>query len=183
MEAIFERGGAGTVAGAPAEIPSPEDEFLMLAIHAVKHSFDRLIRIADLAHALALNGRAICWETLRRRAEASRTTRLLAWALQAACLLGAEPPADLCSEASGGLLASALMRRVRALSPVPYTGEILMALSAPTLAACARFLMDALLPAGEVSTGVLGRTIAIPRRTAGLLRQATLEIEERRRAR
>ena len=179
-ETIFERASAGTVAGAAAEIPSPEDEFLMLAIHAVKHSFDRLIRIADLAHALALNGRAICWETLRRRAEASGTARLLAWALQAACLLGVEPPADLCSGALGNPLAWALMRRVKALNPIPFTGEILMALSAPTLAACARFLMDALFPAGEVSVGVLGRAIAIPRRTAGLLRQAALEIGDRR---
>ena len=58
-----------------------------------------------------------------------------------------------------------------------------MTLSAPTLAARARFLMDALFPAGEAPAGVLGRTISIPQRTAGLLRQAALEIGERRRAR
>ncbi len=94
-ETIFAGSRPGTVAGSPALIAPLEDEILLNAIHLVKHSFDRLIRTADLAHLIVHQGQAICWRTLERRAAATCAGRLLGWGFEAASLLGAEGPAAL----------------------------------------------------------------------------------------
>ncbi len=183
VEALFDRAAPGRVAGAPALLLDKEDEFLLLAVHLVKHSFDRLIRIADLAHLLTSRCKAICWRTLRCRAEASRTLPLLAWALESATLLGAAIPADLLPSVPRGAVEAALMWRVLDLRPLPYSGEVLMALAAPGLGARLHFLMDALLPADEAPGGALAKTTVVPHRAVRLLRQAAGQIAERRRAR
>ncbi len=179
---LFERAVPGRVAGAPALLLSPEDDLLLLAIHLVKHSFDRLIRVADLAHLLQRQRQAIGWEALAERAGGARCTRLVAWALEAAALLGAPVPASCAPEPGAGVLETALMRRVLRLRPLPFTGEILMALAAPSLADGVRFLWDALLPAGERS-GSPPAVAAIPARAVGLARQAACQLSERRPAR
>jgi hypothetical protein len=116
-DALFREAGEGLVAGAPAILLRPEDEVVLLAIHVVKHSFDRLIRTADLAHLLALDP------------------------------LGVRPPDVLaCDEGSLGGLERLLLGRVRSLRPLPYAGEILMALQAASVADRVRFAWDALFP-------------------------------------
>ncbi|MGH9750842.1 MAG: nucleotidyltransferase family protein [Candidatus Polarisedimenticolia bacterium] len=176
---LFERAVPGLVAGGPALIPRAEDELLLLAVHVVKHSFDRLIRIADLAHRLAAPGTAIDPEALAARAAASRTTRIVAWALRAAAPLGAPLPPPFAG-CRGSRLEELLVRRAAALHPLPYCGEILMALAAPGLRARATFLLDALWPRGETPTAALGRTIAFPGRAAGLVKDAARQFAERR---
>jgi hypothetical protein len=183
IEALFDRARPGTIAGGPALLLEPEDDLLLLAIHLVKHSFDRLIRIADLAHLLWRRGGTLSWETVRRRAEASNTRRLLAWALESATLLGAAVPDGLRPSEAGDSLEAVLLRRVMALRPLPYTGELLMTLAAPSLRDRLRFLWDALLPPGESPEGPWGRASAIPARGATLLREAARQLHERRRAR
>ncbi|HEU4401242.1 MAG TPA: nucleotidyltransferase family protein, partial [Candidatus Polarisedimenticolia bacterium] len=172
VEGLFARALPGLVAGAPALRLAPEDEMHLLAIHLVKHSFDRLIRIADLAHLMVGHGQAVCWEALRRRAEESRTLRLVGWALEAATLLGAAFPAAFRPAPIPGAIEAALMRRVLELRPLPYTGEVLMACAARRLSDRVLFLMDALLPAGEVPADNWSRAAALPRRTAALARGA-----------
>jgi hypothetical protein len=183
LEPLFRRARPGRVAGGPALLLEAEDDLLLLAVHLVKHSFDRLIRVADLAHFVARHGAGISWETVRRRAEGSNTRRLLAWALESCTLLGVGVPADLRPAQAGDSLEAVLLRRVLALRPVPYTGELLMTLAAPSLRDRVRFLWDALLPAGEAPSGGWERTTAIPARTASLVRQAARQIGARRRAR
>jgi hypothetical protein len=176
---LFDRAVRGRVAGAPALLPGLEDDLILLAIHLVKHSFDRLIRIADLAHLLARHGDRIRWSAVLRRAESSRTLPLLAWAIEAAGILGAPWPRAL-PRPRAGLLGSELLRRATDLRPLPYCGEALMALAAPTLSSRVGFLMDALLPAGEGPSGGWRRAAAIPRRVMDLARGALWQIAERR---
>jgi len=182
-EMVFSRSSRGAVAGAPALVLEAGDELLLLAIHVVKHSFDRLIRTADLAHLLASRRDLLVWEALLERAASSNTRRLLGWALEAAVALGAPVPAALLPLVAPDSLEAVLMHRVLDQRPVPYTGEILMVLAAPTLGARLRFLWDALFPAGESAAGPWERAAALPRRSAELALQAARQAAERRKAR
>ncbi len=146
-ERLMERATPGRVGGAPAMLLSPEDELLLLAVDTVRGSFDRLIRIADLAHLIAAQGCALRWEVLRERAASSHTSRLLALALRSTALLGVAPPWDAKLGCSAWWLERIVLRRARSLRPIPLRGEILMALSAPDMASGLRCLVDALLPA------------------------------------
>ncbi len=182
-EMVFSRSSRGAVAGAPALVLEAGDELLLLAIHVVKHSFDRLIRLADLAHLLNSRERRVDWESLRARAEASRALPALALALEATSLLGSVIPQSLRPARRRGLIESALMRRTLELRPVPYSGDLLLALNAPSLAEGAGFLIDALLPSGDAPRGALSKARLLPFRAAGLVRQAAAQAAARRRAR
>jgi hypothetical protein len=180
IDALFARARQGMIAGAPALLPSREDTLLLLAIHLVKHSFDRLIRTADLAHFLARET-AIAWPIVRERARAWGAERILRWALDAAAALGAGAPLD--PGPAQGRLERVLMRRALMLAPLPWTGDILVALAAPSRLAALRFLAEALLPAGEHRVAGWRRTLEAPRRIADVTRAAVRQQIDRRAAR
>ena len=182
LVALFRDARPGWVAGGRALLLAPEDDLLLMALHVVKHSFDRLIRTADLAHLIAVHGRALCWEAVRDKAEAAHAGRLLGLALGAAEPLGVLVPEPVRLREPEGGLEGLLMQRVRALRPLPYGGEVLMALSAPRLLDRMRFLFDALFPAGERPLEGF-RAQDIPRRTVVLLDGAARQLRARRRAR
>ena len=151
LEALFRDAAEGWVAGGPALLLRPEDELVLMAIHVVKHSFDRLIRSADLAHLLAFQGRTLSWDRVRSQAQRFRATRLVTLALAALEPLGVLPPGDYgVDEAPLGGLERVLLERVRRLRPLPYAGEILMAMQARTLGDRLRFAWDALFPRDTV---------------------------------
>jgi len=178
---LFERSSPGLVAGAPALLLEPEDDLLLLSIHLVKHSFDRMVRTADLAHFLLLNRGALDWTILARRAESWGSSRVLGWALRAAATLGVCVRAfDLAPAGDTSLLERYLMGRVLALRTLPGTGDLLMALAAPTLRARMLFLLDAVWPEGERPRGVLRRTSALPRRVFDLAGGGVRHAAERR---
>ncbi len=179
VERLFRRASPGRVAGAPALILEPEDELLLLAVHLVKHSFDRLVRIADLAHALAIHGGSIDWSRVRERAAAARLDRVLARALEAATMLGVGIPEPF-RGAPAGRLERALMDRVGRLAPLPWTGELLMACSSGAVLSGARFLMDALLPAGDLPAHRFARAAALPARAVTVTAGAVRWIADRR---
>ena len=79
-------------------------------------------------------------------------------------------------------LTGLLLRRVRALRPLPYSGEILVALAAPRLRDRAAYLMDALLPGGEAPADGW-RAVDLRRRTAVLIDGAVRSMRHRRGAR
>jgi hypothetical protein len=181
VEALFREAQPGRVAGAPAMLLGAEDEVVLMAIHVVKHSFDRLLRTADLAHLLAIHGRTLSWEKVRDKAAAANALRLVGLAFGAAESLGVTTPDPIRLEEPVGGLTGLLLRRVRALRPLPYSGEVLMALAAPRLRDRLRFLIDAIAPGGEAPPDGWNAT-HIPRRTAVLLDGAARERRERRRA-
>jgi hypothetical protein len=180
LEALFDDATEGLVAGAPALLLRPEDELVLLALHVVKHSFDRLIRTADLAHLIAFQGRTIAWDRVRERAHRARASRLVALSLLALEPLGVPPPAALaCDEQTLGSLERLLLERVRRLRPLPYAGELLMALQAGSLGDRLRFAWDALFPRnGAPSTHPAPR----PSPEVVLLEEAARDRRDRRAA-
>jgi len=181
---LFERATPGLVAGAPALLLEPEDDLLLLAIHLVKHSFDRLVRTADVAHFLSRYRGALDWVLLTQRARAWGAHRVVAWALQAASVLGVcTRGIDLSPSDAPGRLERYLLSRVLELRPLPYTGELLMALAAPTLRSRTMFLLDAFWPESERPRGALRRTSALPRRVFDLATGGARHFADRRRFR
>ena len=81
------------------------------------------------------------------------------------------------------LLERYLMGRVLTLRVLPGTGELLMALAAPTLRARLLFLLDAVWPESERPQGALRRTSALPRRVFDLAGGGMRHAAERRRRR
>jgi len=182
VQSLLDRADPGLVAGAPSLLLEPEDDLLLLAVHLVKHSFDRLVRVADVAHFVYQKRAVLDWDRLFRRARECGAVRLLGWALQAASLLGVTVRAvDLPAVEDDGALARLLMARVVDLRPLPYTGEALMALCAPTLGSGLLFLLDALWPAGERPAGAWTKTAALPRRVFDLTARGASRLSERRR--
>lgn len=180
VPALFNRAASGRVAGAPALLLSPEDDLLLMVIHLVKHSFDRLIRVADIAHLLTSTEVTLDWEAIRRRVRDDGMRRILGWGLAAAGRLGAPSPPDLMPAGRAGRIESFLMRRALAQRPVPWCGEALMALAVPTWRKRVPFVLDALLPSGECAEGGRGRVSAIPRRSAELKHQGAPTATSRR---
>ena len=181
---LLARATRGRVAGAPALILQPEDSLLLLAIHLVKHSFDRLIQIADLSHFVFHRRGVLDWSVLGRRAESCGAAKLLGWGLQAAGILGIGVRAiDRPATEAAGALERHLMARALALRPLPWSGEILMMLAARRLGTRMRFLLDAFWPAGEVKPHRWNRTKALPRRVFDLAVSGTRQAAARRRAR
>jgi Uncharacterised nucleotidyltransferase len=182
VEDLFARAVWGHVAGAPSLLLEAEDELLLLAWVLVKHSFDRLVRVADVAHFVHRKRGSLDWALLCRRAEACGATRILGWSLQAAALLGVSVRAlDRPVMQDDGPLARFLLSRVFHLRPMPYTGEALMALAAPTLRARVSFLRDALLPVGERPEEALRGAAALPRRVVQLAEHGASRMARRRR--
>jgi putative nucleotidyltransferase-like protein len=130
--AVMDRATAGWLAGAPALLPALEDGILLGVIDLVRNSFDRLIRVADLAHLLARRRSAVCWETLDRRAHAAGASRSLAFALEMAAILGAPVRAAFRLQSGTSFVERVLMRRALDLRPIPGTGRILTLLDAAT---------------------------------------------------
>lgn len=182
VDALFADARPGYVAGGPALLLRGEDDLVLMALHVVKHSFDRLVRSADLAHLLALEGRALSWERVRETSDRARATRLVQLALAALLPFGVSPPEPFGLEEPATGLTGLLLQRVRALRPLPYGGEILMALAAPRFVDRLRYLFDALLPEAETGTGA-GRLAAVPRRGVVLLEEAARDRRARREAR
>jgi hypothetical protein len=177
---LFKRARPGWVSGGPVLLLADEDDIVLMALHVVKHSFDRLARSADLAHLAAVHGRALSWEGIAERARSLHAERLVALAFRAAAMLGVPVPAALDRVDRPGPLETLLLSRVQQLRPLPYGGEILMALAAPRLRDRLLFLWDAILPHGEVR----GRFPAagLPRRAVVLLDGAARRRADRREA-
>lgn len=75
MEGLFQRAVNVTVAGCAMKTPSPEDLFLILALHAAKHLWGRLIWICDLARLSQLQ--SLDWKWIGLRAEELGVARIL----------------------------------------------------------------------------------------------------------
>jgi putative nucleotidyltransferase-like protein len=136
MESLFARATPGLVAGAPSLLFQPEDELHLLACQAVRHAFDRLIRLADVAHFVSRRRPDLDWDLLFHRARTCGTTRVLGWALRAMALVGVSVRAvDLPAPEPGGRVEDFLMRRVVEGRPLRYTGAALLWIASRTLGA------------------------------------------------
>jgi hypothetical protein len=75
MDGMFERAVSVTVAGRRVRTPSPEDLLLVLAVHAAKHVWGRLIWLCDIAQMLEREN--LNWNWVQARARESGIERIL----------------------------------------------------------------------------------------------------------
>jgi len=183
LRSLFSRATTGLVAGAPSLVFEPEDELLLLAVHLVKHSFDRLVRLADVAHFVHQRRGDLDWDLLFLRARSCHASPILGWTLQSLPLLGVAVRAvDVPAIEDDGPLERFLMRRVLDSRTLPYTGEALMALAAPNLRLRLLFLFDAFWPATERPQGAWHTTAALPGRVLDLAKGRAIQTAGRRKA-
>jgi hypothetical protein len=113
LEALLRRAVTVTVAGHPMKTPSPEDQFLILSVHAAKHLWGRLIWLCDIAHILQLP--TLDWNWIANEARALGIARILRVTLLLANrFLGSPIPAALEANVVGDRRALALADEVAA---------------------------------------------------------------------
>jgi hypothetical protein len=115
MDRIFDGAMKVCVAGQAMKTPSAPDLFLILAVHAAKHVWERLIWICDLARLMNLP--TMDWDSISSRATRLGVLRIVnISALLANRLLGAEIPERagkwFAERESGRSLVSRLQRHV-----------------------------------------------------------------------
>ncbi len=76
-QGVFQRAREVLVAGVPVRVMGPEDLIHYLALHGTKHAWNRLLWLADLGRALALEAPTLDWEALIQRARQWRSLRML----------------------------------------------------------------------------------------------------------
>lgn len=75
MDGLFDRAMSVTVAGRRVNTPSPEDLLLVLAVHAAKHVWGRLIWLCDIAQIAKREN--LNWEWIRSQARELGVERML----------------------------------------------------------------------------------------------------------
>ena len=75
MDGLFERAVKVTLAGRSVKTPSPEDLLLVLAVHAAKHVWGRLIWLCDIAQILKREN--LDWDRVQDRAREFGIERIL----------------------------------------------------------------------------------------------------------
>lgn len=156
---------------------SPVHLRLQLAVHALKHSYSRLIWLVDLALVL----RDAPWPALLEHARVSGTLRPLAYAVSALdWLLGRlEVPEAVRRELPAlGRLERGFIRQVAKRSGVETPGELMVALSIPGLIGKAAYLAELGIPRRHVLARHYPMTpswLLYPRRVARL---ASLGLQE-----
>lgn len=94
MDGLFARAASVMVAGQPGRTPSPEDLLLVLAVHAAKHVWGRLIWLCDIAQVLKV--KPLNWDRVQDGARQIGIERILRITLLLANhLLGAAIPAPV----------------------------------------------------------------------------------------
>ena len=115
MKGLFRRAVVMTVAGQEMAVPSPEDLFLILSMHAAKHVWARLIWLSDLARIMKLP--TLNWKWIGSEAEELGIVRIVRTTLALAeRLLGTGIPdaAETCipEDAEGPNMAEDIQRRI-----------------------------------------------------------------------
>jgi hypothetical protein len=115
MDALFQRGMIVSVAGQQMKTPCSEDLFLILAVHAAKHVWGRLVWLCDLARLMNFTG--LKWEAVGSQAKKLGVARILRVTVHLANrLLGATIPAavneNLLSDAETTPLAEEIQKYI-----------------------------------------------------------------------
>lgn len=112
MDALFRRAVPATIAGRKVKTLSPEDMFVVLAVHAAKHMWRRLIWLCDIAQIVNLPN--LNWGWIVDQAKELGILRILSITLQlTSTLLGAPPPRSVESKLLENPVSLALADEIR----------------------------------------------------------------------
>src|SRR4030081_2809169 len=112
MDALFRRGVPATVAGRNVKTLSTEDMLIVLALHAAKHVWERLIWLCDIAQIVNLPN--LNWGCIVDHAKELGIVRILSITLQlTSTLLGVPPPRAVESESIKDAVSVALADEIR----------------------------------------------------------------------
>jgi hypothetical protein len=105
-----------SLSGREMQVYSPEDQFLLLSVHASKHLWDRLLWICDLAQLVRVQS-GLDWDAILSRARESGAERMtLLGVFLAHDVLGASFPSEVlkraCSDRSVKLLAERVQNQL-----------------------------------------------------------------------
>jgi hypothetical protein len=112
MDALFRRAVPATVAGRNVKTLSNEDMLIVLALHAAKHVWERLIWLCDIAQIVNLPN--LNWGCIVDHAKELGIVRILSITLQlTSTLLGVPPPRAVESESIKDAVSVALADEIR----------------------------------------------------------------------
>lgn len=112
MESLFQRAVTVVVAGRPMKTLSPEDQVLILSVHAAKHVWGRLIWLCDIAQILQRPD--LNWGWVQQQANTLGIARILrVTLLLVSRLLGAPIPGALDTRLPGDRVALVVADHVR----------------------------------------------------------------------
>ncbi len=126
----------------------PSHQFLHLILHALKHSFNRLIWFIDLGLVL----KQVRWAGVVNRAEAAGALRVLAYALlPLRAIMGIEVPEAVVARLPRLNRAErAFLDRVVTRRPMETPGDVVVAFSIPGLQGKLGYLLELAFPRREV---------------------------------
>ncbi len=115
MNVLFDRAVTVTVAGHAMKTPSPADLLLVLAVHAAKHAWSRLVWLCDIARLMSISD--LPWDWIESQARSLGIVRIVCVSmLLANRLLGAAMPAKgeklTAADSASLLLAQEIQTRI-----------------------------------------------------------------------
>jgi len=143
----------------PVLVPEPAVELVFLCFHALKHSFERLVWLWDIALAARHIEKHSLWDAVQAKAEAHRLTRPLFYALSyAKAHLDAPAPAALLDaiRPAMGRGERRLFSRVMAHEVPPFLAERVFSRMQPSLGARIEFWRETIWPSYEVRAQIAG---------------------------
>ena len=153
QDEIFNKAVSVNVNGRKALCLSPQDQFLYLGLHALKHNFDRLVWLVDIKF-LVVGWKHSDWNLLIKRAEELGHKKTLFYVLYLlkhifATGLNPEISSFLNNWKPGFLEKRMLQRRIKGRS-IPTLAQLLMISNGRKLRARFSFFWETLFPRPEV---------------------------------
>ncbi len=153
QEEIFQKTITVVSDGRETRCLSPQDQFLYLGLHAVKHNFDRLVWLVDIKHLIA-GWSDSDWEALLKRAKLlgqEHTICYLGYLLERIFKIAIPivTPDHLMGRGLTFFEARILKRRIEGIS-IPTWAQLIMISSGRSLPERMAFLVETLFPGPEV---------------------------------
>ena len=153
QEEIFDKSITFNTGGCKTRCLSPQDQFLYLGLHALKHNFQRLIWLVDLKHVVA-NWRTSDWKALVVRSEVLGHKATLFGILGLMKqLFHLDLPLELSSELESrkpSLLEQRMLRRRVSGRSIPTWAQLILISSGRSLWERLAFFMETLFPRPDV---------------------------------
>ena len=161
QDEIFRSTKSMTIDGGKVRCLGPQDHFLYLGLHALKHNFERLIWLVDIK-SLAAKWKPSDWEALLKRSEKLGHRKTLRYILYLMThLFDIRPPAEVHSfltKWKPGYLEKRILNRRIEGRPIPTWAQLMMISNGRGMRERLSFFIETLFPRPEVMRQVFANT-------------------------